>query len=528
MTMNDAFLIDSELPIDFWAEAMETANYLRNRLPTKTRGHGEVIPEEKWCGSRQNLSHLRIFGSEVLVDIPKEKRIKTDIQHVWRGILIGYSNKTSKHYRAWVPETKQVIFVSDPFIDESVQGAKLLLDWPFETGSSSKQKATGEPKPRRKARKIPIFQQNLIPVVEGEQAMSITESTSKIYEPNTYDEAISDLIQRRRWREAIEKELQNLESHHTWEYEQLSNDRKAIRSKWVFKVKYHLDGSVARFKARLVAQRFSQVQGIDCSETFAPTVSRESLRIFLAISAMLGLVIHQVDIVGAYLESLLDDNEFPIYMKLPPGMHQFRQVREGLLCRLLKSFYGLRQSGRLWNQNVIAFFKSLGFIQLNGDPSILMRKSKEETTLVSVYVDDFLLASNSTDTVETVKKELGNEYNVKDLGEVETIIGWQITRDPSTQTLKIDQSSFIRDLVIEESLTNCNSNIIPMKARSAIEMIEHDDYEDTEIKLYQYLIGNLIYLACGRRPDIAFIVGLFSRHNADSRKDHLRAAKRVV
>ncbi len=67
-----------------------------------------------------------------------------------------------------------------------------------------------------------------------------------------------------------------------------------------------------------------------------------------------------------------------------------------------------------------------------------------------------------------------------------------------------------------------------MKARSAIEMIEHDDYEDTEIKLYQYLIGNLIYLTCGRRPDIAFIVGLLSRHNADSKKDHLRAAKRVV
>ncbi len=75
-----------------------------------------------------------------------------------------------------------------------------------------------------------------------------------------------------------------------------------------------------------------------------------------------------------------------------------------------------------------------------------------------------------------MKKELGNEYNVKDLGEVETIIGWQITRDPSTETLKIDQSSFILDLVIEESLTNCNSNIIFMNAGSAIEMIEHDDY----------------------------------------------------
>ena len=150
-----------------------------------------------------------------------------------------------------------------------------------------------------------------------------------------------------------------------------------------------------------------------------------------------------------------------------------------------------------------------------------MRKFKEVTTLVSVYVDDFLFASNSTDTLETVKKELKNEYNVNDLGELETIIGWQIMRDPFTQTLKIDQSSFIRDLVIEKNLTNCNSNIIPMKAGSAIEMIEHDDYEDTEIKPYQHLIGKLMYLACGTRPDIAFIVGLLSRHNTDPRKSHL-------
>ncbi len=74
--MKDPLLIDSELPIDFWAEAMETTNYLCNRLPTKARGHREVIPEEKWCGSCQNLSHICIFGSEVLVDIPKEKKSK--------------------------------------------------------------------------------------------------------------------------------------------------------------------------------------------------------------------------------------------------------------------------------------------------------------------------------------------------------------------------------------------------------------------------------------------------------------------
>lgn len=270
-----------------------------------------------------------------------------------------------------------------------------------------------------------------------EQAMSITESSSKIHEPESYEEAVNDPIHGRRWREAIEKELQNLENHQTWEYEELPADRKAIGSKWVFKVKYHPYGSVHRFKARLVAQGFSQVPGIDFSETFAPTVRRESLRIYLAICLFLNLFIHQVDIVGAYLESALSDNELPIFMKLPPGMHQLRQVREGLLCRLLRSLYGLKQSGRLWNQNVIAFYTSIGFRQLNCDPSILIRQSNDEISIVSVYVDDFLLALNTMRTLEGLKASLSREYDVKDLGEVKTIIGWQITRDPASRTMKV-------------------------------------------------------------------------------------------
>lgn len=298
----------------------------------------------------------------------------------------------------------------------------------------------------------------------------------------------------------------------------------------VFKVKYHPDGSVARFKARLVAQGFSQVQGIDFVETFAPTVRRELLRIYLAICLSLNLFIHQVDIVGTYLESLLNDNEFPIFMKLPPGMHELRHIREGLLCRLMRSLYGLKQSGRLWNQNVIAFYKSIGFIQLNGDPSILIRKSADgtEISIVSVYVDDFLLASNTMRTLELLKQLLAKEYDMKDLGEVKTIIGWQITRDPAMGTMKIDQSAFIRDLVIEEGLTDCNAPVILMKAGSAIEMLDPDDYEETELHEYQRLIGKSMYPACGTRPDIAFAVGQLSKQKADPRKGRLKAAKRVV
>lgn len=320
--------------------------------------------------------------------------------------------------------------------------------------TTKKRKApAGDPKPRERPRKIVALESAIdesIPepasnnnteqttTTTQELAMSITEASSKIYKPTSCEEAISDPIYGRQWKNAVNDELHILESHHTSEFEELPQNRKSIGSKWVFKVKYHPDGSVARFKARLVARGFSQVPGVDFIETFAATVRGESLRIYLAICALVGLIIHQVDIVGAYLESLLGDNEFPIYMRPPP---EIERMRQGLYCRLLRCSYGLKQSERLWNQNVIAFYKRIGFRPLNADPSILILQTSSEITVVSIYVDDFLLASNTMSVLKRLKEDLANKYDMKDLGEVKTIIVWQITRprhkDPQNQPIVI-------------------------------------------------------------------------------------------
>lgn len=105
MAMKDSLLIDSGLPLQFWAEAMNTANYLRNRLPTKIQ-QGEIIPEVAWTGEKQDVRHLKVFGSVASVVIPKEKRHKSDIYKNWKGIFIGYSQDTTKHVRAWAPKTQ--------------------------------------------------------------------------------------------------------------------------------------------------------------------------------------------------------------------------------------------------------------------------------------------------------------------------------------------------------------------------------------------------------------------------------------
>ena len=146
--------------------------------------------------------------------------------------------------------------------------------------------------------------------------------------------------------------------------------------------------------------------------------------------------------------------------------------------------------------------------------------------MVSIYVDDFLLASKYRKPLERIKKKLKEEYNVKDLGEVKMIIGWQVTRGPSM--IKIDQSAFIRDLIEDKGMQDCNPVSMPMKAGNFIKMQGEDDYEEVDLKVYQRLIGKLMYLSCGTRPNISFVVRQLNKRNADPKMEHLKAANQVV
>lgn len=126
VTMKNSMLIDSGLPNGFWAEAIKTANYLRNRLSTRSKNHGEIIPKEVWTKKYQDLQQIWILESLTLSNISAEKRTKSDYQKVWQDILVSYNSDTSKHFHIWASQTKQIVISSKPYIDESEKSAKLL------------------------------------------------------------------------------------------------------------------------------------------------------------------------------------------------------------------------------------------------------------------------------------------------------------------------------------------------------------------------------------------------------------------
>lgn len=346
-------------------------------------------------------------------------------------------------------------------------------------------------------------------------------------EPRTYVQAVTDPVYGRQWRDAVDEELQNLSTYQAWRIERLPEGRKLVGCKWVFKIKRDENGQPARYKARLVAQGFSQIHGIDYEETFAPTVRRESLRMFLAIVAAKDMELHQMDIVAAYLASELGEEDEQIFMRIPEGV----LLREGLnrdqwACRIIKSLYGLKQSARKWREKLVGVLRANGYSTLNGDPSILI--SSDGRTIISTYVDDLLLAAEDPEAIRQIKALLQQNFDTKDLGEARMIVGMRIRRDRVRRRLWVDQTVYLREILATEGMTDCNAVAIPMKPGTFIALDEEEDIEETNIQAYQTLIGKLLYLACGTRPDISFCIGCLSQQCADPRIGHLKAARKVL
>ena len=174
---------------------------------------------------------------------------------------------------------------------------------------------------------------------------------------------------------------------------------------------------------RLVAQGFSQVEGIDYNETYSPVARFTSIRFILAISSILGLIVHQMDVETAFLNAELKEE---IYMHPPVGM----LIKEGHVLRLLKTLYGLKQSPREWNANLDKFMISQLFTRITADSCVYIRKSDKGTVIIAVYVDDLIIAGSSLRLVECVKSAFHHKYKMKDMGMLEYVLGVRVDQQP--------------------------------------------------------------------------------------------------
>jgi transposase InsO family protein len=343
-------------------------------------------------------------------------------------------------------------------------------------------------------------------------------------EPETYKQAVGS-AECEQWREAMKSELESLQENSTYTAMKLPAGQKAVRSKWVYKVKKNTDGTV-RYKARLVAKGFTQRYGVDYLETFAPVVKYKSLRMLLALANELSWVVHQMDVTTAFLYGEIDRE---IYMVPPEGAVSAGE--EGLVWRLDRSLYGLKQAPRCWNQRIHGFLVKHGFKQTLSDSATYSRGSGANQVVLALYVDDMLIMSASEEEVGVIKSLLSGEYKMKDLGEVNVVLGMRVRRSIKDGWLTIDQEEYAKEVLQKFGMWESKPQQIPMSTE--MKLTQRDcPKEDEKYKMedvpYRSVIGSLMYLMVSTRPDLAAALSILSRFLANPGDVHWEAAKKVL
>jgi Reverse transcriptase (RNA-dependent DNA polymerase) len=274
-------------------------------------------------------------------------------------------------------------------------------------------------------------------------------------DPASYAEAMgSDNTDQ--WTDACQYEIDALSKNKTWELVDLPPGRKAIKSKWVFKLKN--DG---HYHARLVAKGFTQIPGIDYDETFSPIARFESLRLLLALAVLEDWEIHQLDVKSAFLNGVLDKE---IYMEQPQGFINAGQ--DNKVCRLKKAIYGLKQASRTWNQQFHGVLIELGFARTYADAGIYVYHQREGDgpLFVILYVDDITILGVSLEAIKQLKADLTKHYEITNLGEIASYLSVCITCNRSQKRLEIDQSGYIKDVLNHFGMADANPHNTPLPA----------------------------------------------------------------
>ena len=253
----------------------------------------------------------------------------------------------------------------------------------------------------------------------------------------------------------------------------------------------------------------------------SPVARLASYHTMLSLAAKLDLEAHHLDIETAFLNGLLDKE---IYMKAPNGFDGNSSV-----WRLCKSLYGLKQASHIWNKLLNSTLKRLGFNHCEKDTCIYLHQSKGTFVILAVHVDNMLIVSNSTKKLVKLKDGLVEHFKIKDLGEVNFLLGIEVACDRKAGTIELSQQVYIEQLLKRLNLQDARPATMPLS--SGVQLTQancpstDEEREDMTNVPYASLIGALMYAAIGTGPDIAFAVGALSRFLSNPRRRHWNEAK---
>jgi transposase InsO family protein len=321
-----------------------------------------------------------------------------------------------------------------------------------------------------------------------------------------------------KWCTAMDEEFQALQQQATWTLVPLPDSKNVVGCKWVYKLKHHSDGFIARYKARLVAKGFHQQYGVDFEETFSPVIKPPTVRLVLSLAVSLNWPLRQLDVKNAFLHGTLKEE---VYMTQPQGY--IDPTHSDYVCKLQKSIYGLKQAPRAWFESFTTQLLHLGFIASSADSSLFIYKDNQVIAYLLLYVDDIVLTSNTPSFLDHLIHQLNSIFDLKDLGSLHYFLGLQITR--SSSSLCITQSKYAQDLLTKHNMLDCKPASSPSCPNVRLSVHDGDLLPDPHA--YRSMVGALHYLTF-TRPDISFAVHQVCQYMSAPTTTHLAAAKRVL
>jgi hypothetical protein len=254
-------------------------------------------------------------------------------------------------------------------------------------------------------------------MTQSQKLISLVEHYSFVscIEPKDIDEALQDLD----WVNAIHEELNNFTRSQVWTLEEHPKGARVIETKWVFRNKQDDQGIVVRNKTRPVAKGFSQVEGLDFGETFAPVARLEAICILLAYASHHKIKLYQMDVKSAFLNSFI--NEL-VYVDQPPRFEDPRYPNH--VYSLSKALYGFKQAFRAWYERLRDFLIEKGFTIRKVDTPLFTKKLNGEIFIYQVYVDDIIFGSTNEDYYKEFGELMSREFEMSMIGELTFFLGF--------------------------------------------------------------------------------------------------------
>ena len=565
-------LIQAGLPDCLWPFALKHVMNVRNRVP-----HSAIkdTPFNVFHGTRPNLKQFRVFGcTAYILHLPQPSKFEARaregvyLESMPHGIYKMLIQNAENQYK--IVESRNVTFNESVFLgvsdlknimddedasdndesnlsdsdmislssneaeiddddddddsddhigddddddkDESQEDESDSFDISDIPDTSASDEATRYP--RRVRRKPPWYMATTAQTPSGFNITTCDEPTMKEAMQATLEE-------REMWIKAIEDELISLDDKETWI---IDEDPKCqpLPTHIVLKIKRKSDGSVERFKARIVAGGNLQILGLNYFETYAPVVSFTTVRIFLQIALHQKMHRAQLDVKTAFLNGIVTED---IWIMSPRGI----PGRPSRCYKLLKAIYGLKQAHLAWHTRLVSDLNKLGFVKILSDTCVFKRTSNSGGVIfLLVYVDDILVLASSKNLIETLVRDINTFYEVRVNYNVDWFLGVKIDWNQKTNTLGISQPLYVRNVLKRFGMQKAKPAITPMTESFWTSIKSESKKTVVNEQLYQQIIGSLMYLAQRTRFDIMAPVMILSRFQKAPTAYCHQAAKRIL